>query len=227
MICRNPDCLRISDLLVRPTANLALVALGRVEHGEERLPLGTMPPVCLVGRFVPQMLGLAAVVVFFAVVRAVISRLTQELRIQLDLGRQRHHGPHVQPPAARRVQTRDDRGARRRTDRHTRPHFSEAHSSSSQRIDVRSAGQRVAITTHVRAMVLAREPQDVRPVSSNQCAGRECSQQYQTQEVAGLDHVSDPEAKVHGATGSAIAEPVHIMVPACHWLRQCRTCPCL
>ncbi len=152
----------LGDLPVRTRADLALVALGGIEDGEERLAGRALVPMGLVGGLIPDFARLAQVVILLAVVRAVVAGLAQELRIHPGAGGHGNHGAHVQSAGARGIHAGDDRRAGRSADRGDGPGAIEDHAFRGQAIDVRRAGQLVAIAAHFRAMVLAGDPENIR-----------------------------------------------------------------
>ena len=168
VIGRYTNVLGLGDLSVGPGANLALVAFGGVEDGEERLACSPLFPMRLVGRFIPHLALLAHVVVGLAVVGAVVACLPQKLRIHLRASGHRHHRAHVQATCAGGIQARDDGGAGRRTHRSHRPSLFENHAFSRQRVHIRRAGQLVPVTPHLWTMILTGEPEDVRLIRSGE-----------------------------------------------------------
>ena len=160
------DVFGFGDLGVRAGADLAFVAFGGIEDGEEGLVFGAVFPGGVAGRGVPEFGGLAEVVVGFAVVGAVVAGLAEEFGVHLGAFRHGDHGAHVDAAGAGRVEAGDDGGAGRGADWGDRPGFFEEHAFGGEGVDVRGAGDFVSVTAHGGAVVFAGEPEDVRLVRS-------------------------------------------------------------
>ena len=164
MVGRDADFGRIMNGHMRAFAELAFMAAHLVEDGEEGLAVLAVHPMRLAGGYVPHALGLFQVVVLFAVVRAVVARFAEELRIHLRALWHGHHAAHVLTAGGWRVHARDDGGACCGAHRCAGPCVFEEHAFRRQSIDVWRIGKRVAVAAHVRPMVLAGEPEDVGPL---------------------------------------------------------------
>jgi len=70
----------------------------------------------------------------------------------------------------RRIHPRDDRRAGRRAHGRAGPGVSVNHASAREFVHIRRGGERVPVTAHVRAVVFARNPENVR--TGSQCFGR-------------------------------------------------------
>ena len=173
MVGGHADLGGVVNGLVRTRANLAFVALGGVEDGEERLAGAAVLVVGLAAGLVPDLAGFGEVVVLLGVVRAVVAGLAEELRIHLEAAGQRHHGAHVLGTGGRRIQAADQRGAGGRADGGTRPGEAVAQATRGEGVHVRRSCVFVAIAAHLRTMVLAGNPEDVRPVGSGGAEGGE------------------------------------------------------
>ena len=121
---------------------------------------------------VPYLSWLSQVVVGFTIVRAVVTCLAQILWTQFHSYGHRHHGTHVQAAAAGWVHTGDDRSAGWSTHGGDRPSLFENHPLNRKRIDVRRPREFVAVTTHLRTVVFAGNPKDVRVIGSRHQARR-------------------------------------------------------
>ncbi len=154
--------------LVGPLADAALVGDAEVEHREERhrprppVPR-TVAPVRLVRRLVPHPARLLDVVVLLRVVRRVVASRAQELREHRHPVGQPHPAAHVVGTDGRRIHPGDDGGPGRRAHRRVRPRVQVDRAALGQPIQIRRVGVRVAVGPERRPVVLAAQPQDVRP----------------------------------------------------------------
>jgi hypothetical protein len=148
---------------MRARADLALVALERIEHREERRAVLAVAPVGVLRRLVPHLPRLRDVVVLLRVVRAVPARLAEELREHLFPRGEGDHAPHVLRAEARGIHARDDGRPRRRADGRIRPAVRVEHPALGERVHVWRRRVGVAVAAHVRPVILARDPEDVRP----------------------------------------------------------------
>ena len=163
----HPD--RVVHRPVRPLADAALVRDPQVEHREERRrPRPPVPrsvaPVRLVRRLVPHPARLLDVVVLLRVVGRVVAGRAQELREHRHPVGQPHPAAHVVRPDGRRVHPGDDRGPRGRAHRRVRPRVQVDRAALGQSIQVRRVGVRVTVGPEGGSVVLAAQPQDVRPL---------------------------------------------------------------
>ena len=150
---------------VRALAELAFVTAGLVEDGEEGLTALAVLPRGFGGGFVPHALGFGEVVVLLAVVGAVITSFTEELRIHLRVLWHLRHAAHVLTTGGGRIHAHDDRRARSGADGGTRPRALEQHALGRQCIHIRRGGISITVAAHVRAVVFAGEPEDVGLIS--------------------------------------------------------------
>ena len=95
MISRNANFRSVVNWRVRPLSNLALVTNREIEDREERLSFLAISPVSFLATVVPNLTRLFQVVVFLAVVGAVIAGLSQILRIHFESRRKLGHAPHM------------------------------------------------------------------------------------------------------------------------------------
>ena len=103
------DLGRVMDLVVWTLPDLALVADGVVENGEERfLFVGAVPPVTFSSAFIPNLTFLAQVVVFLRLVGAVVTQLSQVGWIHFIASGQACHAAHVLGTGGRRIHARYD-----------------------------------------------------------------------------------------------------------------------
>ena len=162
MIGRHPHSCRIGDGGLPPRPQLALMAGAGIEHREEGLPSRPLLPMGFARGLIPNLLRRDEVVVFLDVVGAVITQLPQMLREQFHAGRQCHLTAHMLGTERRGEHAADERGAGRRADRGIRPGVAKQHAPRSKGIDMRRAGQPIAIAAHLRPVILAGDPEDVR-----------------------------------------------------------------
>ena len=141
--------------------DLALVTLRGVEDGEERFAGGAIFPVGGVGRGVPDGGSFREVVVLLHVVAGVVTGLAEELRKHFLTGGIGDHAAHVVATGRRAVEAGDDRGARGRADGRNGPGVGVAQGTRSEFIEVRRGRIGIAVGTHLRAVVLAGNPEDV------------------------------------------------------------------
>ena len=169
---------RIGDGVVRPGANLALVAFLGIEHGEERLAGGTIFPVRLFGGNVPRLGGFGDVVILLGVVGGVVAGLAKVVRIELRAVGERHHGAHVNCAGTLAVEAGGDGGAGGSADGVVGPSLFEDHALCGEGIDVGRAGVGVAVATHLGSVVFAREPENVGAVGGRGGEGnQECKRE--------------------------------------------------
>ena len=124
----------------------------------------TVAPVRLVRRLVPDPARLLDVVVLLRVVRRVVAGRAQQLREHRHPVRQAHPAPHVVRPEGRRIHPGDDCGAGGRAHRCVRPRVQVDAAALGQSIQIRRVGVRVTVGPQGRPVVLAAQPQDVRPL---------------------------------------------------------------
>ena len=141
--------------------DLALVALGGVEDGEERFAGGAVFPVGLGGRGVPDGGSFRKVVVLLGVVGGVVAGLAEELREHLLTGWISDHAAHVIAARGWAVEAGDDRGARGRADGRDGPSVGIAEGARRELVDMGRGRVGVAVAAQLRAVVLAGDPEDV------------------------------------------------------------------
>ena len=175
MVGRQGDLFRrhAEGSLARLGRDLAFVAGGEVEYGEERLagrPVLEMRPVAAL---VPRLARMGDVVVGLGVVRAVVTRRAEVFRVEFELGRDRHAAAVVVDAQRRGVHARDQRRPRAGTDRSVGKGVAVTHALRRQPVEVRRVRQRVTVTAQVRAVVLTGDPQDVGPLGGVQQTAEE------------------------------------------------------
>ena len=95
---------RIMNLDVGASADLAFVAHGVVEYGEERLLLvGTIFPMSFPATFIPHLTFLAQVVIFLGLICAVVPKLSEVGGIHFVAFGQAGHAAHVLGAGGRRI----------------------------------------------------------------------------------------------------------------------------
>ena len=139
---------------------LALVALGGVDDGEERLAGGAVFPVGLSGRGVPDGGRFCEVVVLLGVIGGGVAGFAEERRRYFLAGGIVDHTAHVITAGRRVVETGDDRGARGRADRRGGPSVRLALRTRREAVDVGRGRVGVAGTAELRAVVLTGDPED-------------------------------------------------------------------
>ena len=129
-----------------------------VSHVEGRGAAALAP-----GRRRAAVAGLHRVVVLLAVVGGVVAGVTQQRREEAHARRQAHQAAHVLPAGRLRIHPGDDGGSRRRADRGGGPYVPIAEAAAGQGVEVRRLRVAIAVDPEVRRVVLAGNPQDVRP----------------------------------------------------------------
>ena len=167
------DVFGFGDLCVRAGADLAFVAFGGVEDGEEGLVFRAVFPGGVAGRGVPEFGGLAEVVVGFAVVGAVVAGFAEEFGVHFGAVRHGDHGAHVEAAATGGVNAGDDGGAGGGADGSDGPGFFEEHAFGGEGVDVGGAGDFVSVAAHGGAVVFAGEPEDVGLICGGEGGGDE------------------------------------------------------
>ena len=152
----------IVELAVWTHAQFALVTFLRVEHSEERLSGLAVAPMSLARGVVPDQAGLDEVVILFGIVGTVVAGFAKELREHFLAGGERHHTAHMLGAGGRGVHSGDNRRARRRAHGRAGPRVRVNHPPSGELIHVRRGGERVAVAAHMRAVVFAGNPENVR-----------------------------------------------------------------
>ncbi len=194
MVGRKTDTRRIVHQRMRPLANAALVRDRGVEDREEWLAGLAVPPMRLRRRLVPHVGGLGQVVVLLDVVGRVVAACSQISGEQAHRLGQPGHAAHVLRSGGRGIEARDDRGAGRRTDRRVRPRVPEEEPARRQPIEIRRRAVAIAVCAEVRAVVFARNPEDVGQVHWR--LGGRRAWHHGEQPPCGDD---DPPAHWHGA----------------------------
>jgi hypothetical protein len=143
--------------------DLTLVAGGEVEHGEEWLARCAVPVMRRPAAVVPRRRVAGEIVILLRIVRAVISRRAQQLGIQLEPGWQSDPAPVVVRAQRARVQPGDQRGPGGGTDRRIGERAAVPHTFRRQPVEMRRVGERITVTTEIRAVVFAGDPEHVRP----------------------------------------------------------------
>ena len=172
MISGNANFGRVVHLFVRPGTDLAFVADGVIEDRKKRLAFFAVFPVGFSARFIPDLARLFEIVIFFAVVGAVVTGFAQILRIHFEPVRQTGHASHVFGAGRGWIQSGDQRRSGGCAHRCRRPAVQIDHPFGGDRIDVGRIGKRVAVTAQMRAVVFAGDPKNVRFLSSLNCDGR-------------------------------------------------------
>ena len=162
----NSDLGGVVHLLVGALADLALVAGGVVEDGEEGLALGAVLPVALAAALVPDVPFLAQVVVLLGTVGAVVAELAQVGGVHLVGGRQTGHAAHVLGSGRGWIHARYDGGAGRGADGGVGDGPGVDHSLCYQGVEVGGVGVLVPVASQMRPIVLAGYPEDVGQVGA-------------------------------------------------------------
>ena len=142
----------------------ALVAGRRVEDGEERLTGRPVPVVGPAAALVPGVAGVGDVVIGLGIVGAVVAGVAEVLGVEADRSGMRTRLRWCWMPSDDGVHPGDQGAPGRRADRGVGEGVPEADALGRQPVEVRRLGERVAVAAEVRAVVLAGDPEDVRPI---------------------------------------------------------------
>ena len=165
MISRDANSCGIVNRGMRADSQFTFMADRMIKDREEGGSLGAIFPVSFTVRLIPDFARLDQVVIFLAVIGAVVACFSKILRIHFDPRGHRQITSHMLCPQTCRIHASNNRCSRRSTNRRIRPAVLVLHADFCQRIDMRRRCIFVAITTKFRPIIFTGNPQNIGKLS--------------------------------------------------------------